>query len=54
MLKYEVKYQYLTNKREDVGIDYFNDPKAFIEYSNDMRDVYKNINYYNPDKEIKY
>ena len=21
-----------------------NDPKAFIEYSNDMRDVYKNIN----------
>ena len=53
MLKYEVKYQYLTNKREDVGIDYFNDPKAFIEYSNDMRDVYKNINYYNPDKENK-
>ena len=23
-----------------------NDPKAFIEYSNDMRDVYKNINWY--------
>ena len=53
MLKYEVKYQYLINKREDVGIDYFNDPKAFIEYSNNMRDVYKNINYYNPDKENK-
>ena len=53
MLKYEVKYQYLINKREDVGIDYFNDPKDFIEYSNDMRDVYKNINYYNPDKENK-
>ena len=48
---YEAKYQYLINKREGVGIDHFNDPKAFIEYSNDMRDVYKNINYYNPDKE---
>ena len=50
---YEAKYQYLINKREGVGIDHFNDPKAFIEYSNDMRDVYKNINYYNPDKENK-
>ena len=42
---YEAKYQYLINKRESVGINHFNDPKAFIEYSNDMRDVYKNINY---------
>ena len=50
---YEAKYQYLINKREGVGINHFNDPKAFIEYSNDMRDVYKNINYYNPDKENK-
>ena len=24
-----------------------------MDYSNDMRDVYKNINYYNPDKENK-
>ena len=50
---YEAKYQYLINKREGVGINYFNDSKAFIEYSNDMRDVYKNINYYNPNKENK-
>ena len=50
---YEAKYQYLINKREGVGINHFNDPKAFIEYSNDMRDVYKNINYYNPYKENK-
>ena len=50
---YESKYQYLINKREGVGINHFNDPKAFIEYSNDMRDVYKNINYYNPNKENK-
>ena len=47
---YEAKYQYLINKRESVGINHFNDPKAFIEYSNDMCDVYKNINYYNPNK----
>ena len=48
---YEAKYQYLINKREGVGIDHFNDPKAFIEYSNDMHDVYKNVDEYNPDKE---
>ena len=28
----------------------FNDPKTFIEYSNDMGNVYKNIEDYNPDK----
>ena len=50
---YEAKYQYLINTRERVGINHFNDPKAFIEYSNDMRDVYKNIDDYNPSKENK-
>ena len=50
---YEDKYQYLINKRESVGLKHFNDPKAFIEYSNDMHDVYKNIDDYNPDKENK-
>ena len=50
---YEAKYQYLINKREGVGINHFNDPKAFIEYSNDMQDVYKNIDEYNVDKECK-
>ena len=29
---YRAKYQYLTNKSESVGINNFNDPKAFIEY----------------------
>ena len=47
------KYQYLINKSERVGKNHFNDPKAFIEYSNDMYDVYKNIDEYNPDKENK-
>ena len=41
---YEAKYQFLINKRESAGLQYFNDPKAFIEYSSDMQDVYKNIN----------
>ena len=50
---YENKYQFLINKRESLELKYFNDPKAFIEYSNDMHDVYKNINDYNPDKENK-
>ena len=50
---YEAKYQCLINERESVGINHFKDPKAFIEYSNDMHDVYKNINYYNPNKENK-
>ena len=34
-------------------MDHFNDPKAFTEYSNDMHDVYTNIDEYNPDKENK-
>ena len=51
--QYEAKYQYLVNKREGVGIGHFNDPKAFIEYSNDMHHVYINIDEYNPDKENK-
>ena len=50
---YEAKYQFLINKRESTGLKHFNDPKAFIEYSNDMQDVYKNIDEYNTDKERK-
>ena len=50
---YEVKYHYLIKIREKVGLDHHDDPKAYIEYSNDMCDVYKNINYYNSDKENK-
>ena len=38
---YEAKYQYLTNKREKVGLKYYNDFKVFMEYSNDMQDFYE-------------
>ena len=50
---YEEKYQYLINKREKVGLNHYDDPKAFIEYSNDMQDVCKNIGEHNTDKERK-
>ena len=40
---YKTKYQLLINKRDSAGLKYLNDPKVFIEYSNDMDDIYKNI-----------
>ena len=40
---YETKYQFLINKRESIGSKHFDDPKAFVMYSNDMQEVYKNI-----------
>ena len=52
--RYEAKYQYFINKREKVGLNHYDDPKAFMEYSNDMQDVYKNIEKYNPVKNVKY
>ena len=50
---YDDKYQFLINKRESIGLKHLSDPKAFTEYSNDIHNVYGNINYYNPDKENK-
>ena len=50
---YEAKYQFLITKRESTGLKHFNDPKVFIEYSNDMQAVYKNIDENNVDKERK-
>ena len=50
---YEGKYQLLINKRERVGLKHLNDSKAFIEYSNDIDHIYKNIEDYNPNKKQK-
>ena len=49
---YEVisKYHLLINKRKSTGLKHLNDSKAFIEYSNDMDDIYKNIEEYNQNK----
>ena len=49
----EAKYQYLINKREKVGLDHFDDPKTFMEYSIDMQDVGKNVEDYNLGKKRK-
>ena len=43
----------MINKREKVGLKHYDDAKDFIEYSNDMQDVYKNTDEYNIDKERK-
>ena len=50
---YEAKYQFLINKRKRIRLKHFNDPEAFIEYSNDMEGVYKNNDDYNINKERK-
>ena len=49
----EPKYEYLINRREQAGIKNFNDPKAFIKYSNDMDDVLDDINNYNKNRDKK-
>ena len=49
----EPKYQFLIKKREDAGINYFNDLNAFIECSNTMVDVYENIDNYNLNRKIQ-
>ena len=46
-----MKCQFLTNKRE--SSKQFNDSKGFIEYSNNMNDIYENIEEYNPNKKLK-
>ena len=50
---HEPKYEYLINKREQVGIKNLNDPNAFIEYSDDMNDVLDDINNYNKNRDKK-
>ena len=49
----EPKYEYLIKKREDAGIKHVNNPNAFIECSDTMDDVYKNINDYYPIRKRK-
>ena len=48
--KYEVKHKLLINKEKSTGLKHLNDSIAFIEYSNDMDEIYKNIEEYNPNK----
>ena len=50
---YETKYKFLINKQESTSLKYFNDFKAFVEYSNNMNNIYKNIEECNPNKKLK-
>ena len=49
----ESKYEYLIRNRENARIKHLNDSKAFIECSNTMDDIYKNINNYNANRKRK-
>ena len=49
----ETKYKILIEKHENAGIRHLNDPKAFLECSNTMDDVYENINDYNLNRKRK-
>ena len=49
----EPKYELLINNRKNAGIKHFNDSTAFIEYSNDMDDVFTNIDDYNKKRKRK-
>ena len=43
----------MTNKRESTNPKHLNDSKAFIEYLNNMDNIFKNIEEYNPNKKSK-
>ena len=50
---YKAKCQYLINKREKSGLNYYDDLTAFIEYSSDIESVQENIEEYNLRKKRK-
>ena len=47
---FESKYQLLINEREKVGIENLKNPKEFIDYSQKIDDVYKNMKEFNSTK----
>ena len=48
----KAQYQLLISKTESTGLNYLNESKAFVEYSNDMDDIYKGIKEYNLNKKM--
>ena len=49
----EPKYEFLINNRKNAGIKHFDDPAVLIEYSNDIDDVFTNIDDYNKKRKQK-
>ena len=50
----EPKYQLLIKEREQAGIKNLDNKNAFIEYSNNMYDIYDNIEDYNNKRKRKF
>ena len=49
----EAKYQFLINKPEGTRLKHLNNYEAVIKYSNDMDDIYKNIEECTPNRKRK-
>ena len=49
----EPKYKLLIDKREKAGINFNNDPNAFIAYSNSVNDILSDIEDYNKKEKEK-
>ena len=49
----EPKYKFLINNIKNAESKHFNDPTAFIEYSNDMNDVFTNTDDCNKQRKRK-
>ena len=49
----EPNYKLLINKRDKAGINFNNDPTAFIEYSNSVDDILSDIEDYNKKRKRK-
>ena len=49
----EQNSQLLIDKRANTGLKDINDPKAFIKCSNDMDDIFENIEEYNTNEKQK-
>ena len=49
----EPKYKFLINKREQAGINFYNDHTAFIEYSNSVDDIFPQIEDFNKKRKTR-
>ena len=48
---FESKYQFLIKGREEIKIENLKNPKAFIDYSQTIDDVYENLKDHNSKRE---
>ena len=42
----------ILQKLQKTGLEQQQDPKAFVEYSNNIQDIYKNVKKYNPCRKV--